>query len=289
MASNSPLLNTASREELRPLQSSLVRRVASRGQRRYGLHALASRTAQHEETYNRARHQRLGRDDGFDISRLPVIGGIATGAGTFLGGALDLLGRPSQAIAGGVLGAQGDRRAGGGIGEGILRGLTGTNIERQDFNWATILENQGVEHEGLRNVAGFILTAAVDPLNLTAFGPGARAVRGISRGLGAGAQRTPGLRTVIDAFSPSIGRVPETQIRRELSKYGEEGKRAADYFVEQHRKLRVLQGGGAARQAIRRLAPEFPGHPQRGPDRGVPRDGGGSRAAVGERLGAHAQ
>ena len=253
-----PLLTTASREELRPLQSSLVRRVASRQQRRYDLHALATRTAQHEDTYNRHRYDLQSRNDGFDIGRLPVIGGIATGAGTFLGGTLDVLGRPAQAIAGGVLGAQGDERAGGGIGQGFLRGLTGTNIERQDFNWATILENQGVEHEGLRNVAGFVLGAVADPTNLLAFGPGARLLRGAYRGITAGAQRTPGVRTVIDAFSPHIGRVPITRLRRELrTAYGSEGDKAADYFADQTRRLGSLQGGGAAQQAVRRLAPEF--------------------------------
>ena len=137
-----------------------------------------------------------------------------------------------------------------------MRGLTGTRAQRQDYNWATVLENAGVSNEPLRNIAGFALTAAFDPLNLLAVGPGARLARGAWQGLSRGAQATPILGRAIDAFAPHVGRVPLTVLRREV------GDATANQLMDEARRWRNLESGGAVKSALRETADVFRAIPE---------------------------
>jgi hypothetical protein len=178
---------------------------------------------------------------GFDIGRIPVLGGALTGAGSFLSGALDLLGRPSQALAGSIIAGQEGRNPL----QGVLTGIIGTESERRDLNFATVLENMGWEHEASRNVVGMALTMVTDPLNLIPLLGGTKFLR---RGFEAAsliAQRTPVIGTVIDAFSPHIGHMSHAQLRREL------GKETADILIREERTWRAMRRGAAERSGVR--------------------------------------
>jgi hypothetical protein len=147
------------------------------------------------------------------VYQIPGVKGIWEGTGTFLGGALDLLARPGQAVSGAVLGAQG--REGFDTLEGIRRGLFGTPEEREDLNFATVLENEGVENEWVRNIAGLAIDMIADPLNVLFAGPIRRPFQSAVSAVGRRVRDAPVpvLRTVSKAFSQRIGGTTHYELR----------------------------------------------------------------------------
>jgi len=197
---------------------------------------------------------------GEGIDEAPIIGGLKQGGGTFLGGALDVLSRPASAVSGGVIGAMDAADEGRGVGEGLVSGirtgLFGTEEERLDLNFATALEKAGVENPIARNVAGFALDVVTDPLNLLALGPATRALRAGTRALGRQSLRIPGMVNIADSFSPVIGDIPISQIRRTIKRLG--GTDAdVDEFAQKARQLRNLSRGQAWEQAVQEVTTSF--------------------------------
>ncbi len=116
------------------------------------------RTAAFEMDRLRAQQQYQKSEDP-GIYNIPGVKGLWEGTGTALSGALDILGRPAQAVSGAVLAVQEGRPFWEGVGEGFWN-------QKEDLNFATVLENAGMEHELSRNVLGFVLDAVTDPLNI---------------------------------------------------------------------------------------------------------------------------
>lgn len=247
-----PPVSTLSRRDFAAFQGRRTQTYARRQQNRVHAQGIQQVARQGQNLIDEGFTRGLGRQEGFRIGDVPILGGLLTGAGTFLSGAMDALVRPSQAIAGAVLGGQGDPRAGGGRGGlggmigGAATGLFGSREEREDFNWATILENAGVEHTGVRNTIGFALSAIIDPLNaIPLFGPAQAATKAAWRGTSALLQRAPITGRLIDAFAPHVGKIPATVLRREM------GDETANALIEEARKLRSLSAGAAVRGAAR--------------------------------------
>ena len=197
---------------------------------------------------------------GEGIDEFPIIGALKQGGGSFLGGALDVLSRPASAVSGGVIGAMDaadeGRDVGEGLASGIRTGLFGTEEERVDLNFATALEKAGVENPIARNVVGFALDVVTDPLNLLALGPATRALRSGTRALGRQSLRIPGMVNIADSFSPVIGDIPISQIRRTIKRLG--GTDAdVDEFAQKARQLRNLSRGQAWEQAVQEVTTAF--------------------------------
>jgi hypothetical protein len=111
---------------------------------------------------------------GQTISDVPVLGGIWGAQGTALQWGMEQLGKPGAMVSGGILGLM-DNSGGNseddfGVWEGIRRAWVGTEEERQDLNFATVLERGGVlageEHTWARNALGLVADIVIDPLNL---------------------------------------------------------------------------------------------------------------------------
>ena len=190
--------------------------------------------------------QQAGEPQGFELRHdTPVLGGLLTNPAVHT--VMDLLSRPSTAVSGAALGAQGDRRAGGDFWEGMRRGFTGSLEERADFNFASVLENAGWGHEGIRNVVGFALDATLTPENLLLFGvvnrPLTTALRAGGRAARAGA-------------GASVGRVPLPRGRS----IGQVSEQAADavYGVYAKGFTRRLAGSDVTEGQLRRLMRNSP-------------------------------
>ena len=167
-----------SRSEFTEFQAKQFEASSRKSFREYQADTFA-RSASLDLERERARQQyeRKARDPG--VYQIPGVKGLWEGTGTLVGGALDYLGRPHQALAGGILSAIEGRSWWDGVGEG-LRG------EGQDLNYATIYERLGMENELARNVLGFATDMVMDPLNLFALGPvraGTRAALGAASAL----------------------------------------------------------------------------------------------------------
>lgn len=162
----------------------------------------------------REQKDRAADPGGFNVFDIPVIGGLLRGGGTALSGALDIAGRPAQAVSGFALGLQGaegfDALA------GLRRGLLGTSEEREDLNFATFLENTDVEifdNLWVRNVVGLGLDMLFDPLNILFVSKIRTPFQAAVRGVGGKVGRAPGFRSVGRAFSQRWGQVPITDFR----------------------------------------------------------------------------
>ena len=118
-----------------------------------------ARDARFELERLQAQQQYKPQSEDPGIYNIPGVKGVWEGTGTVLGGVLDVLGRPAAAVAGGVLAVQEDRPIWEGWKEGFLR-------EKDNLNFATVLENAGMDNEAGRNILGFALDVALDPLNV---------------------------------------------------------------------------------------------------------------------------
>jgi hypothetical protein len=111
---------------------------------------------------------------GQKISDVPVLGGLLGAQGSALQWGMEQLGKPGAMVSGAILGLMsnsgGDAEEDFDVWEGIRRAWVGTEEERQDLNFATVLERGGVlageEHTWARNALGLIADIVIDPLNL---------------------------------------------------------------------------------------------------------------------------
>jgi hypothetical protein len=228
-------------------------RLARRAQRGLG-GIVRTRLLQRADAGMQQLRLDRNREERPGIFNVPILGGLLGAGGSALGGALDVLGRPGQAVAGGALAVQ----AGTDPIQGALRAFTQTEDERRDLNFATLLERQGVENEWVRNIAGFAIGALTDPLNVfgigavrAAVGTGVRGVRGAIGatqpfrfgGLGdrAIAAITKFQQSVFDpAF---LGREVRVDLRRSLQARGLSPK-AADTLFKRGREIFALRRVG---------------------------------------------
>ncbi len=208
--------------------------------------------------------------EGPGITDIPVLGGIIGGTGTALGAALDVLGRPAQAVAGAALAVQ----AGTNPLEGALQAFTLSQDQRQDLNFATLLERAGVGNEWVRNIAGFGFGAVFDPLNALGIGAVRSAVGGVARGLGTAVRGTSLFRfgaigdralaylTKVQqgVFDPPfLGKSSRVEVERALQAGGA-ASAVGKNFYEQMRKFSATKRIGdqlAAKEVLDGLRDEF--------------------------------
>jgi hypothetical protein len=209
------------------------------------------------------RQQSLGLHERFGqaIDRAPIIGGLKQGGMTVLKGVGAVLGAPQRAIAGGVLAAVRGENPLVGAGRGFL------DLD-PDINFATVLEETGMDSEPLRNVLGFALDMLTDPFNLLvipAIGGRVAMVAGkISARAVAGTAKVPGVEVIAERaarfFSPrlGLGQAGTThwnlrlQERKGLIKAG-----AAEKIISADRVLRNYARdaeGAAVREVMKKLA-----------------------------------
>ena len=204
-----------------------------------------------------------------------LLGGIKSGAGTFLGGALDVLGRPATAASGAAIGLARGEGLGGAV-RGAVTGALGTKEERSQYNFATALEELGgpFEHVGLRNVLGFGLDMVLDPLNVLAVPAVASkislAAKAVGRGtrltdLGSSVAKMPVTTSIIDSISPAIGAVAESKLIRRAKELAgpsageqQEAADAMKSFIKDFRYLKSSKQAlqvQATKQVFDQLAP----------------------------------
>ena len=198
------------RDAFGSLQSDIFMRGADSGIR--DMEASRFQKDTERELDQLKAQQQLSQDPG--IYNIPGVKGLWEGTGTVLGGVTDYLGRPAQAVSGAVLAVQEGRPFWEGVGEGL-------KDEKPDLNFATVFERAGMENELARNVLGFALDVALDPLNLLALGPvrsvAGKLIRGVSSPVAAiplhgktfgartDALTLPVQRRLAKWFSPRIG------------------------------------------------------------------------------------
>ena len=230
----------------------------------------------------RQQIEQIQESGGPGFGDIPVLGGLATGTGSFVTGVLDALDRPRRAQAGALIGGQQDNKLGiRDWQEGFWTGLTSPAEETLDYNMATWLENVGFvpEHEWARNVFGFGLDFA-EPTALLGFGPVRRAIGAGTRGIGQAAARipTPGVsarnvgevaEAVESSVGPPIARRLSTQVLgtdmshwqlRRLARLGPERggitEEAAVRIQGLNRAIRQMKFGGE-HQAVRHITGEL--------------------------------
>lgn len=150
--------STINREDFGNFQADFFTRHAQGTVRNLEADTFA-RDAQFELERLQAQQQYEPQSEDPGIYNIPGVKGIWEGTGTALGGVLDILGRPAATVAGGVLAVQEGRPIWDGWKEGFLR-------EKENLNFATVLENAGMDNEAGRNVLGFALDMVLDPLNV---------------------------------------------------------------------------------------------------------------------------
>lgn len=157
---------------------------------------------------------------GFDFGNVPVLGGLASQTGSAVGGILDFLSRPSDAVAGLALGGQPGNRLGiTSPLEGFRRGLLGTAAERADMNFATWLEGAGVENEWARNTIGLGMSMVLDPLNLLGVGAVRQGIKTAAKGVAAtvGRQPVPFTGTTVGQVARGVEHVVGPSLARKFS------------------------------------------------------------------------
>ena len=122
----------------------------------------------------------------------------------------------------------------------------------RDINYATVLENAGMENEWARNVLGFGLDMLLDPLNVFLFPKVATAAGRFATRVGREASRVPGVtpavttvqRPLASLFSPrlGLGQQGETywHVRQMARKgdFGPDGIKAADTLIKYDRRYK---------------------------------------------------
>ena len=205
---------------------------------------------------------------GFDFGNFPIIGGVASQTGSAVSGILDVLARPSDAVAGMFLGGQQDNRLGiESPGVGFTRGLLGTSEERADMNFATWLEGAGMDNEWARNTIGLGMSMVLDPLNVLGIGAVRRSIKGAAKGVGAVLAEVPAplagrtgkktlgavYETVEDVVGPSLASKFSTPVLGtdithweldHMARRGKISKDAAERVQKMNRAIRSMQLNG---------------------------------------------
>ena len=151
-------------EGFRQFQSEQFARDTDDAYAQYNASLLQQRGDQYVQQLKQAEQESLSAHGrlGAAIDETFLLGGIKKGTTTALGVAGAVLGAPGRAVSGAALAGVEDRN----IFEGAFEGFMN---RREDVNFATVLEEAGMEDVWARNTFGFLLDVVLDPLNIFMF------------------------------------------------------------------------------------------------------------------------
>jgi hypothetical protein len=233
-----------------PLEGYTQYKIRQFGRRANGLRARADAARLHDyhekmsQTAGQLAEQNLGIHEriGSFLDTAPLLGGVKKGTTTALGVAGSILGAPGRALPGGIMAVQEGRNFFEGAFEGIMD-------RRPDVNYASVLENAGMETPWARNVLGFALDIALDPLNIFILRSVQTATGKILRRAAEPVERVPGVTKAVTTvqrpfahlFSPRLGfgQAGETYWHiNQLAKAGEITREGAEKTILYDRRLK---------------------------------------------------